>query len=264
MARVRLDDELVAQGICRDRAQALRLILAGSVSAEGERLSSAGMLVRPGLSLHVKTKLPYVGRGGLKLEGALDGFGLSPAGMNCLDIGCSTGGFTDCLLKRGARSVIAVDVGKAQFDWNLRNDERVILLEKTNIRTVPTLGYHDIDFAVCDVSFTRISTILPAVCELLSDAGIFVTLVKPQFEAEVHEVGIGGVIRDPHVWHTVLARVINSFVDAGLIPMDICVSPILGAKGNREYFLWGSCQAHLSADAVCARVSQLIEKGKQL
>lgn len=164
MKRVRLDDELISQGICADRADALRTLMAGLVSSGGERLTSPGLKVTPGLPLHVKGRIPYVGRGGLKLEGALDTFGINPTGLACLDVGCSTGGFTDCLLKRGAATVVSVDVGRAQFDWSLRQDDRVTLHERTNVTQLPELGYAGaIDTAVCDVSFTSIANIIDAV-----------------------------------------------------------------------------------------------------
>lgn len=240
MKRRRLDEELVAQGICPDSDDALRICMAGLVSYRGERLTSPAVKVPVDAELHVKNRIPYVGRGGFKLAGALDAFGVDPSGLRCLDIGCSTGGFTDCLLQRGAARVLSVDVGRAQFDWRLRNDARVTLLERTNIVSVPEMGYAGtIDLAVCDVSFTSISVILPATIELLGPRGRFVTLVKPQFEARPEEVGEGGVVSDPAVHARVLRQAIRLFEDSGLDPFDICASPIKGAKGNREFFLYG-------------------------
>lgn len=241
MKKVRLDDELIDQGICADRADALRTCMAGLVSSGGERLTSPGMKVAPGIELHVKGRIPYVGRGGLKLAGALEAFGIVPQGLCCLDIGASTGGFTDCLLKNGAAHVTSVDVGRAQFDWSLRNDERVTLLERTNIVDVPELGYRErFDLAVCDVSFTSIERIIDAVLELLAPGGAFCTLVKPQFEASAKDVGEGGIVRDPSVRTEVLCRNVRLFADKGLMPLDVCISPIHGAKGNVEYFLYGA------------------------
>ena len=265
MARVRLDDELVAQGICENRADALRTLMAGLVSSNGERLTSPGMKVAPGLSLHVKGRLPYVGRGGVKLAGALDSLGVDPRGLSCLDVGCSTGGFTDCLLKRGAATVVAVDVGRAQFDWSLRNDARVTLLERTNIVDVPAQGYEAaFDLAVCDVSFTSVRTVLPAVLAALKPCARFLTLVKPQFEAPAEDVGEGGVVRDPAVHRRVLADVIRLFAASGLAPHGVCASPITGAKGNREFFLLGVRgileDEHMSEPAVAA----LIERAGEL
>ena len=271
MARVRLDDELVRQGICADRADALRTLMAGVVSSGGARLTSPGMKVAPGLPLHVKGRLPYVGRGGLKLAGALDAFGVDPKGRFCLDIGCSTGGFTDCLLKRGATQVVSVDVGRAQFDWQLRNDARVTLLERTNIVDVPALGYAgSIDLAVCDVSFTSVAAVLPAALELLKADAAFLTLVKPQFEAAAEEVGAGGVVRDAGVRARVLSGAVELFARNGLAPVDVCASPITGAKGNHEYFLLG-VRGKLDADdvlrdaaALAARVERLCRKAGSL
>ena len=169
MKRRRLDDEMIAQGICQTRDDALRMCMAGLVSCAGERFSSPAVRVEIGCDLHVKGRIPYVSRGGLKLSGALDAFRVDVHDLYCLDIGCSSGGFTDCLLKRGARRVVSVDVGHAQFDWSLRNDERVDLHERTNIVDLPAQGFNSsFDLAVCDVSFTSIRTILPATLELLA------------------------------------------------------------------------------------------------
>lgn len=241
MKRVRLDDELVSQGICANRADALRLLMAGMVSARGERLTSPGLMVEPGLPLHVKGQSFYVGRGGLKLAGALDAFDIDPTGLSCIDVGCSTGGFTDCLLKHGAAHVLAVDVGHAQFAWSLRGDERVTLYERTNVVDLPAMGYTDaFDLAVCDVSFTSVAHIIDAVVSMLAPSGRFLTLVKPQFEAPASDVGEGGIVRDPAVHRAVLMRVVKLFLDRGLMPQRLCRSPITGAKGNVEFFLLGA------------------------
>ena len=245
MKRVRLDDELISQGICADRADALRTLMAGLVSSGGERLTSPGLKVMPGLPLHVKGRIPYVGRGGLKLEGALDAFGINPTGLACLDVGCSTGGFTDCLLKRGAATVVSVDVGRAQFDWSLRQDDRVTLHERTNVTQLPELGYAGaIDLAVCDVSFTSIANIIDAVLACLAPTGAFCTLVKPQFEAPAALVGEGGIV----------------------FPVDVCVSPIHGAKGNVEFFLYGMrcAPGGRTDDELQSQVSVLSEKAATL
>lgn len=265
MRRVRLDEELVQQGICADRAGAQRILMAGLVSSGGERLTSPGMKVAPGLALHVKGHKPYVGRGGLKLAGALDAFGVDPAGLRCLDVGCSTGGFTDCLLKRGAQHVLAVDVGRAQFDWSLRCDERVTLLERTNACDLPQLGYRSCcDLAVCDVSFTSVRNVLPAVLEVLSDTGTFLTLVKPQFEAAARDVGEGGIVQDPAVRRAVLVDIVRHVADHGLIPQDVCVSSITGTKGNIEYFLLAQRVLDGDGEASQARVDRVCAKAEQL
>lgn len=262
MKRVRLDDELIAQGLCADRDEALRFCMAGLVSGPGVRYSSPATKVEPGVSLHVKGRIPYVGRGGFKLAGALDAFGVDPTGCSCLDIGCSTGGFTDCLLQRGAAHVVSVDVGRAQFDWSLRNDSRVTLLERTNIVDLPSLGYtSSFDLAVCDVSFTSIRTILAAVIDVLRPGATFVTLVKPQFEAAPDDVGEGGIVRDPAVHVRVLHECLDYVSAHGLDPHDVCASPITGAKGNREFFLVGT---RAGGAISLARVDDLKRKAENL
>ena len=240
MARRRLDAELVEQGFFSSADEAMRAVMAGDVSTKDRRMTSPGEQVRPGIELHVRGRAAFVSRGGLKLARGLDAFGVDPAGLTCLDVGCSTGGFTDCLLKRGAASVISVDVGYAQFSWELRRDPRVTLLERTNIVDVPALvGPGVVDLAVCDVSFTSVITVLPAVLELLRSGGTFLTLVKPQFEAAREDVGEGGVVRDPAVREAALARVREAFERSGLSVRGTCESPITGHKGNVEYLLCG-------------------------
>ena len=235
--RQRLDDELVEQGFFASRDEALRAIMAGEVSTSDRRLNSAGEKVERGLPLHVRGRLSYVSRGGLKLERGLDHFGVDPTGLACLDVGCSTGGFTDCLLRRGAASVLSVDVGYAQFDWALRQDARVRLLERTNIVDVPAVvGAGCVDLAVCDVSFTSVTTVLPAVLELLGPRGAFLT---PQFEAARDDVGEGGVVRDQAVRDAAVERVRRAFAEGGLAVRGVCESPIHGHKGNVEYLLYG-------------------------
>ncbi len=238
--KVRLDEALVARGFFATRDDALRSIMAGDVSTTGRRLESAGERIAPDLPLHVRGHLAYVGRGGLKLERGLEVFGVDPTGKACLDVGCSTGGFTDCLLKHGARSVLSVDVGYAQFDWSLRQDPRVTLLERTNITDVPIPERRGtVDLAVCDVSFTSVRAVLPAVMELLCEDGSFLTLVKPQFEAHRDEVGEGGIVQDPAVRRRVVEEVSAAFEEAGLRTVGSCESPIKGHKGNTEYLLYG-------------------------
>lgn len=237
--RHRLDQELVDQGFFSSVSDALRAVLAGDVSGDNRRMTSPGEQVRPGISLHVRGHLPYVSRGGLKLEHGLDELGVDARGLVCLDVGCSTGGFTDCLLRRGAAHVTAVDVGYVQFDWSLRHDERVELFERTNIVDLPALTPRRFELAVCDVSFTSVVTILPAVVELLAPGGAFLTLVKPQFEAPREDVGEGGVVRDPAVRQAALAKVQDAFEQAGLRVMGSCESPITGHKGNVEFLLLG-------------------------
>ena len=236
----RLDEELIEQGFFASKDEALRAVMAGEVSTSDRRLSSVGEKVEIGLPLHVRGQKAYVSRGGLKLERGLDYFGVDPTGLRCLDVGCSTGGFTDCLLRRGAASVASVDVGYAQFDWALRQDARVTLYERTNIVDLPSLcGTGCFDLAVCDVSFTSVVTVLPAVTELLTPQGRFLTLVKPQFEAERDEVGEGGVVRDQAVRDAAVEKVRRAFAGLGYSAAGVCESPIHGAKGNVEYLMLG-------------------------
>ena len=239
--RVRLDAELVARGFFSTTDEAARAIMAGEVSTSDRRMNSAGEQVRPGIELHVRGRKAYASRGGLKLERGLEALEVDPAGLDCVDIGCSTGGFTDCLLKHGAHHVLAVDVGRAQFDWALRQDARVTLLEQTNICDVPDLEGHAgaYQLAVCDVSFTSVVTILPAVVRLLGAGGTFLTLVKPQFEAPREQVGEGGVVRDEAVRMQALEKVSVAMEGAGFTLGGWCESPITGHKGNVEYLLVG-------------------------
>lgn len=237
----RLDEELVEQGFFANRDEALRAVMAGEVSTSDRRMTSAGERVAAGIPLHVRGHGAFVSRGGLKLERGLERFGVDPAGLDCLDVGCSTGGFTDCLLRHGAARVISVDVGYAQFDWGLRKDGRVRLLERTNIVDVPGIvGAGCVDLAVCDVSFTSVTSVLPAVLELLRPDGAFLTLVKPQFEAPREDVGAGGVVRDQSVRDAAVERVRAAFEERGLTVEGVCESPIHGAKGNVEYLLLGT------------------------
>ncbi|MDO4797756.1 MAG: TlyA family RNA methyltransferase [Coriobacteriales bacterium] len=238
--RRRLDEELVAQGFFANPADAMRAVMAGEVSTTNRRMERPGEQVRPGITLHVRGHERYVSRGGLKLEHGLAAFGLDVSGLLCLDVGCSTGGFTDCLLRHGAACVHAVDVGYAQFDWSLRQDPRVTLLERTNIVDVPAIvGPLRFDVAVCDVSFTSVLTILPAVCELLAPGGYFLTLVKPQFEAPRGSVDDCGVVREEHVRMGALQCVREGMEQRGFAIEGWCESPIRGRKGNVEYLLLG-------------------------
>lgn len=218
--------------------------MAGEVSTTNRRLTAPGEQVPPGIELHVRGRRPFVSRGGLKLERGLEAFGVDPTGLACLDVGCSTGGFTDCLLAHGAAEVISVDVGYAQFSWELRRDPRVTLFERTNVVDLPDLvGEGVVDLAACDVSFTSVLTVLPAVLRLLRVGGTFLTLVKPQFEAAREDVGEGGVVRSPEVRLAALERVRSAFEGAGLSVLGTCESPIHGHKGNVEYLLCGSLGA---------------------
>lgn len=235
----RLDTILVEQGFFATRDEALRSVLAGLVSTTDRKLDKAGEMLPPDIKLHVKGQKSYASRGGLKLEGALKAFDFDPSGLICVDIGCSTGGFTDCLLQYGATHVTSVDVGRAQFDWALRQDSRVTLYERTNIVDLPAKGYAQaFDLAVCDVSFTSILHIIDAVVELLKPGASFITLVKPQFELPKEEVGEGGIVVDESSRIRVLHEVCLGMEAHGF---EICAqttSPITGHKGNVEYLVY--------------------------
>ena len=235
----RLDEELVSQGLCPDAKSAERLILAGLVSNSSECLTSPGRKVARGEPLHVKGSKRYVSRGGLKLEGALDAFGLDVRGLSCVDVGASTGGFTDCLLQHGAASVLAVDVGYGQFDWGLRNDSRVELLERTNAKALADdpLRSESADLVAMDVSFASAAGFASLAAYLLAPGGRLVCLVKPQFEAEPGAVGKGGVVRDEAVREGAVTRVREALGEHGLEVAGVAPSLVRGAKGNQEYLL---------------------------
>ena len=241
MAKVRLDTELVNQGFFKTADEAARFVLAGEVSTSDRRLEHPGEQVEPGIELHVRgaeSRNPYVSRGGLKLEAAFTEFDLDANGKRCLDVGCSTGGFTDCLLRHGAAHVVAVDVGYAQFDWSLRGDERIELLERTNIRELAVPEREgSVELAVCDVSFTSVIPLLDSIVHMLSEDGEFVVLVKPQFECPREMVGEGGIVRDPAAWDFAVRQVCEACIDHGMSVVGVCDSPIEGAKGNREFLL---------------------------
>jgi 23S rRNA (cytidine1920-2'-O)/16S rRNA (cytidine1409-2'-O)-methyltransferase len=233
----RLDLLLVERGLVQSREKARALILAGQVLVDGQKLDKAGHNVSTTSKIEVLESPRFVGRGGLKLEAALDHFAIQPAGKVCLDIGSSTGGFTDCLLQRGAARVYAIDVGTAQLDWKLRSDPRVIVQEQVNARFLSREQIPEpIDFAVCDVSFISITMILPVLPNLLTESAEMVILVKPQFELERHQVGKGGIIRDPELHRQACRRVEEAVQRLGY-RSEIIPSPILGAEGNQEFLL---------------------------
>ena len=236
--RQRLDRLLVERGLAETRAKAQALILAGQVLVDGRRADKAGQAVAASSQVRVLEGMPYVSRGGFKLAAALDGFEVAVEGRVCLDVGASTGGFTDCLLQRGARRVYAVDVGAGQLDWRLRNDPRVVVKEGLNARYLrpEDLGER-VDLAVCDVSFISVTLILPALAGVLKEAGEMVILVKPQFEVGRGQVGKGGIVRDPALRQAACARVEEALRRLGF-QTRIMESPLAGAEGNVEYLLY--------------------------
>ncbi len=232
----RLDLLLVEREIVESRAKAQALIMAGEVLSGEAVLSKPGALVAVDAPISIQERPPFVGRGGVKLAHALDAFGVNPEGMTALDVGASTGGFTDCLLQRGARRVYALDVGRGQLDYGLRQDSRVEVMERVNAHYPFELAER-VSVATVDVSFISLTLVLPNVVPHLEPWGSVVALVKPQFEARRREVGKGGVIRDPLIHARVLGRVIKWVAEAGLRLRSITPSPILGAAGNREFFM---------------------------
>jgi 23S rRNA (cytidine1920-2'-O)/16S rRNA (cytidine1409-2'-O)-methyltransferase len=258
-ARERLDVLLVRLGVAATRERARGLILAGEVRVDGRVVDKAGTLVPEGAAIELvgpAEELRYVSRGGLKLERALDAFALDPAGGVCLDVGASTGGFTDVLLRRGAARVYALDVGHGQLAWSLRSDGRVVVMERTNIRQVQSLP-EPVDAAVSDVSFISLRLVLPRMAALLRPGGWAVALVKPQFEAGKAEADRGaGVIADPEVHRRVLRDLLGWLARWGehspgvraLVPRGLIVSPISGREGNREYLLWLAAEEGAEAD----------------
>jgi 23S rRNA (cytidine1920-2'-O)/16S rRNA (cytidine1409-2'-O)-methyltransferase len=235
--KTRLDELLVARGLAESRSQAQRLILAGEVRQGDRVLDKPGYQLASDAPITVKRGLQYVSRGGLKLAAALDTFRLDPAGWVCADIGASTGGFTDCLLQRGAARVYAVDVGYGQLAWSLRQNPRVVPIERANIRYLPGLP-EAVNLATVDVSFIGLALVLPPVAGLLAPMGQVIALIKPQFEVGKGQVGKGGVVRDPALHRDVLERVLSNALRIGLPPKGLMRSPITGPAGNVEFLAW--------------------------
>ncbi len=235
----RLDILLVQKGFYQSREKAKAAIMAGIVYVDGQRSDKAGNLIDTEAELFVKENIcPYVSRGGLKLEKAMREFSLELDGAVCMDIGASTGGFTDCMLQNGAVKVYAIDVGYGQLDWKLRNDKRVTNMEKCNVRYLDTaLIKEPIDFISIDVSFISLKLIFPVAAKVLSDNGKIVCLVKPQFEAGREQVGKKGIVRDKNVHYEVIEKVIRYAEECGFYAHGLTFSPVTGAKGNIEYLL---------------------------
>jgi 23S rRNA (cytidine1920-2'-O)/16S rRNA (cytidine1409-2'-O)-methyltransferase len=242
-ASQRIDVLLLERGLAESREKAQAMILAGEVLADEQKIDKPGHRVRPGVEIRLLGVAPkFVSRGGQKLEAALDGFGIDVAGKVCADIGASTGGFSDCLLQRGARRVYAVDVGAGQLHWNIRQDERVVIRERVNARYLTReILPEPVEFACCDVSFISVTLIVPALTPLLRPEADLVVLVKPQFEVGKGQVGKGGIVREPELHRGAVEKVRASLEKAGFEHTAERESPILGAAGNREFLLhaWG-------------------------
>jgi 23S rRNA (cytidine1920-2'-O)/16S rRNA (cytidine1409-2'-O)-methyltransferase len=239
LAKERLDKLVLERGLAPSRERAKALIMAGQVVVNDHLADKAALMVDLEAEIRLKGEpLPYVSRGGLKLAKGLEAFELSVEGLLAMDVGASTGGFTDCLLQRGARGVIAVDVGYGQLAWKLREDPRVVNMEKTNIRHLEPEGLPEVpDLAVIDASFISLDKVLPPTLRLIKEGGTIVALIKPQFEVGRGQVGKGGVVRDEKKHQEVVASVTALAEGLGLLVLGVCESPILGPKGNKEFLI---------------------------
>lgn len=244
MAKERADRLLVDRGLVSSRERARALIMAGEVVIGDHKVDKPGQLVDVSLEIRIKEDIPFVSRGGLKLQKALEYFAIDVTGLVAIDVGASTGGFTDCLLQRGAAKVFAVDVGYGQLAWKLRQDERVVSLEKTNIRYLEPEQLSELpDIAVIDASFISLDKVLPNTVRLVKSRGSIVALIKPQFEVGRGEVGKGGVVRDPEKHAAVIESVCALAASMQLEVLGVTESPITGPKGNREFLLFLRKQA---------------------
>jgi 23S rRNA (cytidine1920-2'-O)/16S rRNA (cytidine1409-2'-O)-methyltransferase len=237
--KVRIDKLLTDRGLVRSRQKAQALIMARKVLVGGVVVDKAGTEVERDSLISLKEEFPYVSRGGIKLQGALDNFNINVEGLTAIDVGASTGGFTDCLLTRGVKGVIAIDVGRGLLDQRIREDERVRVLEGRNIRYLdPAEVGEKVDMVVIDVSFISLTKVLPRVKEFLKKKGKVLALIKPQFEVGKGEVGKGGVVKDPEKQRRVIESLKAFSQKLGLRPVGVFESPIKGAKGNREFWLY--------------------------
>ena len=261
----RLDVLLTQRGEAPSREKARLLIMEGKVFVGGNREDKPGTKVDVDAAIEVRgEKLRYVSRGGLKLEKAMNDFPITLEGLTCIDIGASTGGFTDCMLQNGAAKVFAIDVGYGQFAWKLRQDERVVCMEKTNIRyvTPEDLG-QQADFASCDVSFISLGLVVPVAYRLLSEEGSMVCLIKPQFEAGREKVGKKGVVRDPAVHFEVIKTVVDMAQESGFGLAGLSYSPIKGPEGNIEYLMYISKAAE-KAEVEDGVIREVVDKAHGL
>lgn len=255
----RLDILLVKKGLCPSREKAKASIMAGIVYVDGQKSDKAGNMVDEDAEIIVKSNIcPYVSRGGLKLEKSMKEWNLNLENKVCMDIGASTGGFTDCMLQNGATKVYAIDVGYGQLDYKLRIDERVVNMEKCNVRYLdPETIAEPINFISIDVSFISLKLIFPVCAKVLADDGQIVCLVKPQFEAGREQVGKKGIVRDKNVHREVIENVIQYAADNGFYPVGLTFSPVTGAKGNIEYLLALSKSQDMCYDVSC--IQEIVE-----
>ena len=261
MPKVRLDALLVERGLVGSRERAKRMIMAGEVLVDEQKIEKAGTMVKAEAKIRLLGQdLPYVSRGGLKLEKAIQVFGVQLQGKTAADIGASTGGFTDCMLQNGAAKVYAIDVGYGQLAWKLRTDARVVNMERTNIRYVtPEDIGKPLDFASIDVAFISLDKVLPVAWQLLSEMGEVLALIKPQFEAGREHVGKKGVVRDPAIHEAVIHKVVLLARTLGFITRALTFSPVKGPEGNIEYLIWLS-KDRAAADGVPeARIAETVK-----
>jgi len=235
----RLDELLVAAGLTDDLTRARALIGAGQVLVNGNPVDKAGTVFAPDVSILIKPVCPYVSRGGLKLKGALDAFACDPGGRICADIGASSGGFTDCLLQHGARKVYAVDVAYGQLDWKLRQDPRVIVIERFNARKISRTEIPEaIDLAVIDSSFISLTKLIPPLLPLFEGQVHLIALIKPQFELPREKIPTGGVVRDPALHEEAITKIQSFGQEIGLTSQGVVRSPVIGPKGNSEFLIY--------------------------
>jgi len=258
MKKERADKVVASRGLAESQQKAQALIMAGMVFSEGQRVEKPGQMIGLNQEISLKEKMPYVSRGGLKLEEALEAFKVSVQGKVAADLGASTGGFVDCLLQKGAKMVYAVDVDTSQIDWRLREDSRVVCIEK-NARYIEKDDFADaLDIVTIDLSFISVLKILPAVKEFLGD-GRLLSLIKPQFETERRQVGKKGVVRDPALHEDVLNRTIEEAYKNGFVLRNLIKSSVRGQKGNREFFvLWSLNEEPLSKGEVQRLIKEAV------
>ncbi len=252
MARKRIDTLLVTRGLVDSREKARVMVMEGAVAADDRTIVKPNTLVREDAEVRLLQSRPFVGRGGIKLAGALDEFRLDVSSLVVVDVGASTGGFTDCLLQHGAERVYAIDVGKGLLHWKLRNDARVVVIEKTNARYFEALPER-VHLVTMDVSFISLRKLLPVIVGWLEPGGDVIALIKPQFEAGPDRVGRGGVVRDPAVHREVTQQVLDFAIKHSLAPQGLICSPLRGPKGNIEFLAW------LRKDAQARSTNDLLE-----
>ncbi len=239
MPKRRLDNLLLERGIVQSRERAKGLILSGDVRVNGNPVNKAGTLIDENAEIEITKDIPYVSRGGLKLEKAIKEFNINVKDKAAIDVGASTGGFTDCLIQYGAKKVYAVDVGYGQLAWKLRNDPRVVVIERKNIRYIKSSDIGEpVDIATIDVSFISLKLVLPVVKNLLKENGEIIALIKPQFEVGKGEVGKGGIVKDEEKHKKVISDIKSFATDLGLKVLGVTESPIAGQKGNVEFLIY--------------------------